>query len=385
MRLTNFRYVQSEDEPGEWVLDGLTLGAMNLLVGKNASGKSRTLSVIHLLARLIAGDSKITFKSAHFSALFDHNGERLHYELNIHDFKVLAEEFSVGAATRLRRGAGGIGLLHAVKLDKEIEFQSPEQELAAVARRDSLQHPFFEPLHEWGKSLRFYPFGTALGRDRFGLLVKDFNVEIDDRDSNNVIAIFRKGCADFPDSFKQEVVSDMKAIDYDIDDVGLMSPGSIKMLTQFPGELRTLFVKERTLDIPTEQVDMSQGMFRVLSLLIQLNYSKIAQRSTTVLIDDIGEGMDFERSCALINLLMAKYNGSNIQLIMATNDRFVMNTVPLETWSILQRSGHCCRVFNHDNSTHAFDEFKFTGLNNFDFFATDFINESQDLLETSPR
>ena len=217
---------------------------MNLLVGKNASGKSRTLSVITSLARLLAGDSKITFKSAHFSALFDHNGERLHYELDIQDFKVIAEEFSVGAATRLKRGQGGVGLLHAVKLNEEIEFQSPEQELAAVARRDSIQHPFFEPLHEWGTSLRFYPFGTALGRDRFVMLVKDFNVELDDKDAQNVTPIFHKGCTDFPDTFKQEVVNDMKAIDYDIDDVGLMSPSSVKMLTTLPGELRTLFVKD---------------------------------------------------------------------------------------------------------------------------------------------
>ncbi len=385
MRLTSFRYVQSEGEPGEWVVDGLTLGAMNLLVGKNASGKSRTLSVINLLARLIAGDTKIAFRSAHFSALFDHNGERLHYELNIHDFKVIGEEFSVGAATRLRRGEGGVGFLHAVKLKEEIEFQSPEQELAAVARRDSIQHPFFEPLHEWGNSLRFYPFGTALGRDRFGLLVKDLKIEIDDKDSHNVISIFHKGSTDFPGEFKQEVINDMNAIDYDIDDVGLMSPGTFKMLTALPGELQALFVKERTLDVPTEQVDMSQGMFRVLSLIIQLNYSKMAQRSTTVVIDDIGEGLDFERSCALVNLLMAKYNGSNIQLIMATNDRFVMNKVPLETWSILQRIGHHCHVFNHDNSSRAFEEFKFTGLNNFDFFATDFIHESQELVETTAK
>ena len=89
-----------------------------------------------------------------------------------------------------------------------------------------------------------YPFGTALGRDRFVILVKDFKVELDDKDAQNVTLIFHKGCTDFPDTFKQEVVNDMKAIDYDIDDVGLMSPGLFKMLTTLPGELRTLFVKE---------------------------------------------------------------------------------------------------------------------------------------------
>jgi hypothetical protein len=49
----------------------------------------------------------------------------------------------------------------------------------------------------------------------------------------------------------------------------------------------------------------------------------------TILIDDIGEGLDFDRSSRLIKLLIeiAEKN-ENIRLIMSTNDRFVMNAVP---------------------------------------------------------
>jgi len=60
---------------------------------------------------------------------------------------------------------------------------------------------------------------------------------------------------------------------------------------------------------------------------------------------------------------------------MATNDRFVMNYVPLESWTILVRAKGGSRVINYKNSSHRFDEFKFTGLKNFDFMATNFFEE----------
>jgi hypothetical protein len=62
---------------------------------------------------------------------------------------------------------------------------------------------------------------------------------------------------------------------------------------------------------------------------------------------------------------------------MATNDRFVMNSVPIEAWSLLTRSGGDSRVFNYVNSRNLFDDFRFTGMSNFDFFATDYVNEAK--------
>ena len=97
-----------------------------------------------------------------------------------------------------------------------------------------------------------------------------------------------------------------------------------------------------------------------------------------MLIDDIGEGLDFERSTALIKLLIDKAKESAVQLIMTTNDRFTMNSVPLEYWSVIHRVGGKCRVFNYDNSRKIFDEFVYTGLSNFDFFATEFYEKGFD-------
>ncbi|MES1225487.1 MAG: ATP-binding protein, partial [Bacteroidota bacterium] len=54
-------------------------------------------------------------------------------------------------------------------------------------------------------------------------------------------------------------------------------------------------------------------------------------------------------------------------------DRFVMNKVPLKYWSIIQRNLSGSKIFNYKNSKKVFDEFEFTGLNNFDFFSKNFF------------
>jgi ABC-type Na+ transport system ATPase subunit NatA len=115
-------------------------------------------------------------------------------------------------------------------------------------------------------------------------------------------------------------------------------------------------------------------MFRALSVLILLNYAAIASRPSCIIIDDIGEGLDFERSCKLIDVIRKKAAASDVQLVVSTNDKFVMNEVPLEEWSVLRRQGNHVSVLNHDNSRAIFEEFRFTGLSNFSFFEMDFVN-----------
>jgi hypothetical protein len=79
----------------------------------------------------------------------------------------------------------------------------------------------------------------------------------------------------------------------------------------------------------------------------------------------------------MIKTLIAKAQKTKMQLLMASNDRFVMNSVPLKFWTLLDRSGSNVHVYNEGNSKKVFENFKFTGLNNFDFLATDFIRSEE--------
>ncbi len=379
MQLESIKYSEFEGEPKEWNLDNLTLEPLNLVVGKNASGKTRALNLINNFAKLLSGVQKLSYASANFEAHFKHEKQTYRYKIRISNKMVVEEEFECDGKKRLTRGKAGAGKIFAEKLDKDIDFQAPTSELAIAVRQDSIQHSYFEPISEWAKSVYHYPFGTSMGRDTAAVVTEGETLSKVKELEESVVRIYKAGENTLGDQFKNAIKEDLKQVGYDIADLKLapptISPGII-ISSPSPSEIFVLWVKEKDIAAPIEQQNISQGMFRVISLVIQLNYSIMAGKPGCILIDDIGEGLDFERSCALIELLISKIKESpNTQLIMATNDRFVMNKVPLEMWTVLQREGSHCKVFNFKNSKDKFESFRFTGLNNFDFFSTGYLTE----------
>lgn len=374
MRLKKLDYQELVGTPQEWTLQGLQLSQKTLVVGRNASGKSRTLSVIANLARGLAGLQKAAVHGT-YDCTFEDAGKIYQYAISTKNSLVVSERLTVDGEVMLQRTAGGVGLIFAEKVAKgsRIEFQTPDTDIAAVSRRDTIQHSFLEPLFQWASTVRYYQFGSSLGKDAFAIFTSA-GMKVDETDPNAVVGIFRDALKKFGDTFKQAVKADMNKIGYSIDDVGIAQPITIT-LEGLPGIPMALFVKEKDLPGITDQIGMSQGMFRVLSLLIHVNYFQLKNSATCVLIDDIGEGLDFNRSCRLINLLRKKSDNSNIQLVLSTNDKFVMNEVPLTEWSVLQRAGNNVNVRNYENSKNVFDDFKFTGLSNFSFLELDVVGD----------
>lgn len=375
MRLTSISYSEFNGTAQAWRLDDLLLGESNLIVGKNASGKTRAINVISSLAQHLAGLKPAPI-SGDFDVKFNDAGNVYHYLIRVEDEEVIKEVLELNSKVLLDRGQGGVGTIWAEALEggRMMEFQTPPSEFAVVARRDTIQHSFLEALHAWGSSVRHYAFGTSLGKDRLVVLIESPSSKIDDRDTNAVVGLFKYGEKRFGRSFNQAIIDDMLLLDYDLTDIGVASPISVRISSGFPVEPVGLYVKERQLSGITDHLSMSQGMFRCLSMLIQLNYSQLSDSTTCVLIDDIGEGLDFDRACRLIDLLREKARSTKVQLIMSTNDRFVMNHVPLEEWSFLRRTGSDVSVMNYGNSRGTFEEFKFTGLSNFSFLEMDFAN-----------
>ena len=375
MQLESITYTQHEGKPEEWRITDFTFDNINLIVGKNATGKTRTLNIIKALGNLLSGDIKLTFTSGNFKVVFNKDGEKLIYFLKYDKSGVTEEKFFIGSDIKLDRGSKGEGKIYVVEDDDLKNFQSPPSELACVNRRDKLQHPFFEDLYEWGKNVRHYYFGTQLGKNHFAVFIKDQeDQELNLKETDKTVAIFQRGNKKYGNRFVEAIKADMAKVGYNFNDITVAPPKSIKLEGAFE-QLQGLLVEESDLKGKTDQVDMSQGMFRALSLLIQLNYSLLASIPSCILIDDIGEGLDYERSSALIRLLIAKAEKSCVQLIMSTNDRFVMNSVPLEYWSIMQRFSNESKIYNNRNSRKQFEDFELTGLNNFDFFTSGSFQE----------
>jgi energy-coupling factor transporter ATP-binding protein EcfA2 len=386
MRLKSVSYSEFIGEPKEWSIYDFTLEPINLVVGKNATGKTRALNVLSGLGNLLSGRQKPgELTSGSYDVTFEHNDHILKYILQISDHKVICETFADGEEPLLTRGEGGKGYIRHEKENTDLEFQTPETDAAVVARRDAIQHAFLQPLSDWGLGIRHYSFGDTMGRNTIGLLVNG-SPQPDPTNPNQVIGLFLKGTKQYPDVFKESVIKAMNDIGYDIEDIDATTPQNIQIQSSsiIPVTPVALIVKERSLSSPTQQAEMSQGMFRALSVIIHLQYAIYGDNPSCILIDDIGEGLDFDRSCRLIHIIRQCAMDSKIQLVMSTNDRFVMNNVPLEEWSLLSRQGGNVMVHNYKNSRSAFDNFKFTGLNNFDFLAMDFINENEVVFPDHP-
>ncbi len=380
LRLKSLRYTEMLGQPKEWTLDRLSLGQTNLIVGTNATGKTRVMNVVRSLARLFVPEPKFRVNNCGYDLVFDHDGREYGYILGMEGGKVVKEEVRNGVAEDpvLLRHPNGEVEIYTEQEKKKLRFQPPENEPAALARRDSLQHKFLEPLHAWAMAVRHYSFGASMGKDSAFLPIKN-GPEADERDSSQVVPIFQKGRELYKESFVNAIFQDMARLQYDLEKIDVVEPETLKVLRDgIPTSVVVMGVRERGIDGMIEQNEISQGMFRALSILIQVNYSQMSGGANCILIDDIGEGLDFERSTELINILLEKAKESSFQLVMATNDRFVMNSVPLEAWSVLQRTGGHVQVRNYENSKKHFDQFKLTGLNNFDFLRYNFLNEDPD-------
>jgi energy-coupling factor transporter ATP-binding protein EcfA2 len=388
MILKNFEYSEFDGLPNEWSLKGLYLEKVNLLVGKNASGKSRTLNRIIQLADMLTGTQSFSLDvvdSACFLTEYVDGTDIYQYVLKTMNRAIVDENLTITKnnhkTTFLTRGENGKGeIIYTIKNEK-IEFQLPSNQPAALLKRDILQHPFLEKIFEWTNGIRYFSFGTSTGQGSFLApqdmeKIEKLSAENRIRDTNNASALYLAGKNEFGKSFDDEIIECMGKIGYSLSNIALRQNPFFAIQLEDNNPIFMMSVNETDRKAHLFQSQMSQGMFRALFLIIQIAYNLRKNISKTIIIDDIGEGLDFDRSSRLIKLLIeiAEKN-DNIQLIMSTNDRFVMNKVPFKYWQLINRRGGECCVYNYENSREIFDEFKYTGLNNFDFLETDFISD----------
>ena len=379
MYIDRVSFKEIDNKDNEWSMNNFSFEKINLIVGKNSTGKTRTLNVISALASLVSGEQALP-QHGNFEVNFKNQTNKIQYFLEYQQSIVIKEKLIIDNNMPLDRGKKGEGTIYAEELKKNIKFQVPETSLACVARRDSIQHPYFEGLYNWGKSVRHYHFGSQLGKDHMVVFSKnEIQKPLNVKDTTNVVAFYRKGMEKCGPEFEEQILNDINNLGYNLSAISVSPIDKVTFNTIETGPINPegLLIKEKEHSHMVDQTEISQGLFRAMSLFIQLRYSEQFSEPSLILIDDIGEGLDFERASLLINSIIDIAKKINVQLIMTTNDRFTMNNVPLEYWNVLQRNGGQCSVLNYKNSKDIFDEFELTGLSNFDFFSSQYYERKK--------
>jgi energy-coupling factor transporter ATP-binding protein EcfA2 len=282
--LITFEYIANQGLTNEWRIEKCQFGQLNLIVGKNASGKSRLLKAIGRLTELLRGVEIVETENHEWRLLFDTGkpGYRIEYLLKIQEGFVSKEQLIVCSdASRyillvlLDRNQSGESTVYAENLQEDVKFQAHKTKTVIAQPENYIQYryaqyPFLRLLYLWADSLKFYDFGTSPNKG--------------------------------------------------------------------------LILREPPTDTPK-----------------------------TVVVDDFGCKLDYESSPLITKYLVEYSNRSPVQFILTTNNQFVVNSVPLECLSVIERSSNVIKLHNVFNSRDKFEEFKFIGLNNFDLFTSDFL------------
>ena len=347
MRLIQFGYISSG-----WQLNPIHFQPVNLLVGKNAVGKSRLIKGLSNAVQYILQGVDNNYTS--FGASFDFfsDGELFFYYFSCVGGKIINEHLlkkleSGDLETLLKRDAEGV-FLHGESINP------PEDKLVLHVRRDTIQYPYFEKIVSWAESVCGHRFN-----------------EMDYAGDYGTYSSFSKFESNLFEIVKSLPVEAMKRIIQQANDLGY--PIKSIETNEFGENAKFVLFYEQDVQNGMMFFHLSKGMFRALYLLIYMEYLANIKKPSMLLVDDLCEGLDYDRSTRLGKILFDFCLQHDIQLIASSNDSFLMDVVDLKYWNILRRNGNIIDSINHITHPDLFDEFGFTGLSNFDLFSSDYI------------
>ncbi len=352
MRIESFSY-----NDHSWKLDNLNLQELNLLVGRNASGKSRTLSAIDLLVDIISQKRELTGGGSWKLRFRTSIGEALDYSVATKSSGQITREVLVLNGKHLLDRKSSESKVFSRITDQFEEFFPPENQLVLHVRRDIRAFPEFERLIEWATNSYGFRFGTISPLNALANSGYDFINPVDD-----LMSMFRY----LSPERKAVLLSTLNQLGYNVT--------SIKPIEKYNN--RFLEVVEDGLSKPIPHTGLSQGMFRVIALLTYFSYLIHVKKPQLLIIDDLGEGLDYSRAVKLGKFIFDACRDETIQLIATSNDNFLMDAIPIEHWNVLRRNGTEITALNEKNSPELFNNFSFTGLSNFDFFSSDYIDSN---------
>jgi len=350
------KLIEFSHKAGDWEINNLVLGDVNLIVGENATGKSKTLDAILNFQKLIIKKFDFIYEKKYWwrvCCLTDNN-TKIEYEIRINDKTIKAETLKVNGKTLIKRKIDNCNIF-SVKESKFISISPPKKELVINVRRDIQEFPEFEHILRWADFSKNYNF------------FKFDNIE----DETGIARFFT-----FLNGKQQlKVISICKKVGFNFMEIEPEHAGYDSLVLRF---------KEPDVKYRISFSNLSQGMKRAIGLIIdlELRVNSVPDIKETLIIDDLGEGLDYKKATNLGKYIFKRCKEAGIQLIATSNDNFLMDVIDLEHWNILTRKGSKVSAINKTTHPKIFEDFMFTGLSNFSLLTSDYLNRKLKELET---
>lgn len=353
MKIIKLSYIDTN-----WEIKDLELDNANLLVGKNSTGKSRSLSTIDLLYKMLTQKRNLNWGGKWEIVFETTNRDIIEYNFStsLQKSGVTHETIKYNGTDVLKRDIPNSAIIKNSLTGNMDVIYPPTDKLVLHVNRDVKKYPFLEEITNWAEDSFGFKFGNISSYAQFNKQEYDLLTAVED-----IPVLYKR----LSDDNRQEIIKGINDIGYNIENISVSERAGITILV----------VKENGINKTLPYYTLSQGMFRALAVLIYVEYLLSRKRPATIIIDDLCEGLDFSRATKLGEKIFRKCENNKIQLIATSNDGFLMDVVDIKYWNILLRKGKVVTAINIKNHPTLFEEFKFTGLSNFDFFSSDYIQK----------
>lgn len=342
-----------------WKLEGLKLLDFTIIAGLNTAGKTRTCNVItNTIAKIIhhrkilsLGNTTMTIRTANSRYRIIINIAEDEKRKKIIKREVLYELHDKGKKTLFDR-----------KKIREVSdkgeplrsYSPPDDSLTFHARRDKYSYPYLEDVMESLKKFHFLDFKEGeitikVGKDETALPIKILSSE-----TSEVYTKIEK-------QKRVEILKDINSLGFPIEKL------SIKEMIVEGIKTPVLLFKEMRVRGTYDLINASSALIKVIFLITCMH---LIEKGSCILIDNVGDGLDYKRSIEIINFL--KKFKKDKQIILCTNNEILLNQTDIRNWNILHRQGSIVKAHNYDNSRERLERFAKTGLSNYEYFQDEY-------------
>lgn len=332
MRLKSVIISEKRGEILDYSMQNLSLEDFNLLISDNAQGKTRLFRIFNFLRYLVLGLPRIIGTSFHGEFIFNSDLE------NDKDVKYLLDIVPEGGSNTYQEVVSKNGttlfsskdkILINEKTNKRIETIFLPKNIPAISSINEDDYPTIKSINQYFRRIIY------LSANKSRQLVFSFpNTIIPDEEGQNISTVLYNWSKQFPERYN-DVINDFKEIFNDVLEISF-NEEKVGNITNI-----TLTLKEKGVDQQILQADWSDGMFRILHLLM-LTRSPFKKGNLTlspslILIDEIENGLDYKRLKAIINHFIDYQDES--QIIISSHSPLVCDFIHPNNWHIAKRKG----------------------------------------------
>jgi len=356
-------YDANSDSTHHWTLTNLTFSKFTIIAGLNGTGKTKTcnvirntvMKIIEPMKVLMVGNTDLTFNiSENQSYKFmisieeDINRRRRINKEELYDVGETAVLFSRDNLLFNRR------VIYDATSKKHTDYSPPDDTLTFHVRRDKVSYPYIEEIITEMKKFHFLdseePPALAAGDISGGKSPTQLPIQI-------LPSLTPLWYEKIEPGKKIEILDDLNSLDFPIKNI------FVKEIIIAGQRIPMLYFEEEGVKGTYDFFQISSGMKKILFVIVFLH---LIEKGSCVLMDNVGDGLDFKRSVNILPII--EKIAADKQIIISTNNEILLNQTDIRNWNILFREGDIVKAYNYENSKEQLTKFANTGLSNYEYF-----------------